>query len=436
MDARLGAGLAAPVCVAVSGGGDSMALLALACAWGEARGRSVLALSIDHGLQADSAAWSGVAVETARRLGAEGRVLAWTGDKPLTGLTAAARAARHALLADAARAAGGRVLLMAHTADDIEEAAVMRAEGSNLGSLRDWGPSPAWPEGRGVFVLRPLLGESRAGLRAFLTACGIGWIEDPANNDPKYGRSRARAQLSVEPFHQPPVAASPRPGMPEELKAMFEGLRETGGGISFSRQALRDADPAAARRFLSAALLCAAGTDRPPRGERLDALLARLNGPGGVAATLAGARVQAVDDEILIGREAPRGGLPRLPVRPGGVSVWDGRFEILVNEDGLAVVAAAGRMARLSAADRKEILALSPILRGSQPLLVGCGREGGETRPVLAAGVASVRCLTLARLRAACGQIAHETEFTSGLVAPEPWSSYVGNSGPTTGRGI
>jgi tRNA(Ile)-lysidine synthase len=76
----------------------------------------VVSLTVDHQLQPASAAWTADAVAKARALGAEARALAWTGDKPATGLSAAARAARHALLADAARAAGARVLLLGHTA--------------------------------------------------------------------------------------------------------------------------------------------------------------------------------------------------------------------------------------------------------------------------------------------------------------------------------
>jgi hypothetical protein len=107
----------------------------------------------------------------------------------------------------------------------------------------------------------------------------------------------------------------------------------------------------------------------------------------------------------------PRGGLSPLPLAPGSVSVWDGRFEISVKENGYRVVPAVGLMASLSPADRKEILALSPILRGSQPLIVGMGGTSAMGRPVLAARVASVRSLTGPRLGAACGQIAHEREI-------------------------
>ena len=192
LDRRLTPDAEAPVAVALSGGGDSVALLLIAARWARARGRRLLALTVDHGLQPESAAWSRFAAEAAAAAGADWRGLTWDGRKPASGLTAAARAARHGLIADAARSAGARVVLFGHTADDIAEADWMRRQGATLGRLREWSPSPAWPEGRGLMLLRPLLAERRAGLRDWLAARRAAWIEDPANADARFGRSRAR----------------------------------------------------------------------------------------------------------------------------------------------------------------------------------------------------------------------------------------------------
>ena len=68
----------------------------------------------------------------------------------------------------------------------------MRAAGSTLGRLRDSAPSPVWPEGREVFLFRPLLDVRRAELRALLRGRGLDWIDDPANADPRSLRARVR----------------------------------------------------------------------------------------------------------------------------------------------------------------------------------------------------------------------------------------------------
>src|SRR5476649_772442 len=81
----------APLIVAFSGGGDSLALLIAAKAWADEAGRRVIAVTVDHRLQAAGAEWAAWCEARCRRLGVEHRTLAWTGDKPAAGLAAAAR---------------------------------------------------------------------------------------------------------------------------------------------------------------------------------------------------------------------------------------------------------------------------------------------------------------------------------------------------------
>src|SRR5690606_41896277 len=75
LDARLNHIGPEPVALALSGGGDSMALLDLAAEWARARGRGLLALTVDHNLNPDSAAWTRFAAEAARAAGADWRGL-------------------------------------------------------------------------------------------------------------------------------------------------------------------------------------------------------------------------------------------------------------------------------------------------------------------------------------------------------------------------
>lgn len=390
LDRRLDPRSSAPLAVAVSGGGDSMALLHLAAAWASRAARPLLALTVDHGLHPDSALWAEFVRRAAKDLGVEARILHWTGDKPQTGLPAAARAARHALLAEAARAAGARVILLGHTAGDIAESDWMRARGSTLGRLREWGPSPAWPEGRGLMLLRPLLMSSRLELRAWLAARAIGWLEDPANADPRFARSRARgAGLG---------SAAPESGS-EAACPLFEAAGDAPGALAASRTTLGGGLDA--HRQLSAALVCASGGSRPPSGQATAALLLRLSGSGEVTATLAGARVRAEGDRLLIGRDPGRRGLARLKVREGEQVVWNGRFELDVQEPGL-LGPAGGRAAKLSALDRARLQTAPPWIRPTLPVL--------ETRSG-AVRLAPARSLVGERFRLTLGAAEHERDL-------------------------
>jgi tRNA(Ile)-lysidine synthase len=394
LDRRLDRTSDTPLAVGFSGGGDSLFLLKAVLDW--AGGRRVLALVVDHQLQPDSARWTAEAVAKARALGAEGKALAWTGDKPSTGLPAAARRARHALLADAAREAGAKVLLLGHTASDLAEGAAMRAEGSTVSDPREWAPSPVWPEGRGVFLLRPLLGLTRDAIRQALAAEGETWLDDPANGDLRYARARARAS---DPDAVAPAEITP-PSPP-----VFE--IDPAGAIRLPR------DAAAAP--LAAALLCAAGTDRPPRGQRLASLVERLRSNETFAATLAGARVEAAAD-VLICRdagEAARGGLSPLDLSPGQTGVWDGRWEITAGTAPLSVVALKGRTSSLSPRQRAQLSAVPAAARPSLPLIMGPAAvpySPALDGPDLAAeGGVRARPLVLYRFEAAIGRIDQET---------------------------
>lgn len=411
-DRRLDSLSKAPLAVGFSGGGDSLFLLKATLDWARPRGRPVLALVVDHQLQADSARWTAQALEKARALGADAYALAWTGPKPETGLPAAARRARHALLATAARAAGASVLLLGHTASDLAESAAMRDEGSTVPDAREWSPSPVWPEGRDVFLLRPLLSLTRDDIRDELAAEGETWLDDPANADLRYARARARARgaatavLAPEAARPPPVFAI-----------------DDAGVLRLPR------DVAAAH--LAAALLCAAGTERPPRGERLERLVHRLRSGEAFTATLAGARVEAEDD-VLICRDAgetARGGLASLTLAAGQTGVWDGRWEIAAGAAPLIVRALKGQASRLSPEQRQRLAKLPPVVRPSLPLLLRHG--AAPCSPALdgpefaAEGGGRARLLVFGRFEAAVGLYDQESVtrcHVRGASAREPLS--------------
>ena len=173
------------VAVGLSGGADSLALMAALVA----EGHDVLALCVDHGLQDGSRAQAERAAEQARKLGARARVLnveaGATGQKSME---AAARVARYRALA-AACADEGLEVAVAHTADD-------QAETLLLGALRGrvTGMSER-SEVEGARVVRPLLGVRRADTEGACAELGLSAWQDPQNADTHFRRVALRREV-------------------------------------------------------------------------------------------------------------------------------------------------------------------------------------------------------------------------------------------------
>ena len=177
--------------LAVSGGPDSLALMLLMARWAAAPGRPKLFVyTIDHGLRPEAAEEAAMVVREATRLGLAARLLRWEGDKPATGIQAAARTARYRLLAAAREADNADLVVTAHHLGDQAETVLMRlAHGSGvdgLAGMRDM----SFVEG--CKIARPLLGVHPEALRAVVAAAGLDPAHDPGNDDPAYERVRWR----------------------------------------------------------------------------------------------------------------------------------------------------------------------------------------------------------------------------------------------------
>ena len=177
--------------VAVSGGGDSMALVLLANNWASSLGGRVTALTIDHGLRVGSAKETGRVGKWLSERSIKHVVLKWRGEKPMTGIQQAARNARYRLLDYWCQNNHVLHLLIAHTREDQAETLLMRLQrGSGLDGLAAMSAQRELTHCR---LLRPLLGLSRNVLREFLKYQEQDWIEDPSNRDARFLRTRLRS---------------------------------------------------------------------------------------------------------------------------------------------------------------------------------------------------------------------------------------------------
>nr|WP_245533828.1 tRNA lysidine(34) synthetase TilS [Corynebacterium lubricantis] len=165
-----------PAVIGLSGGADSLSLVAAAAA----EGKNIDAVVVDHGLQEGSREVAENAAQQARDLGVTARVVAVNvaGEN----IEAAAREARYAALHNEA---GDRDVWVAHTADDQAETLI-------LGALRG---NPAGMSVRSEKLVRPLLTTRRADTVAACEELGLKVWHDPMNHDPAYRRVRVRHEV-------------------------------------------------------------------------------------------------------------------------------------------------------------------------------------------------------------------------------------------------
>lgn len=334
------------IAAAVSGGGDSMALALLANDWCRRHGGTLTALTVDHGLRAGSDAEAlmvGGWLETA---GIGHRVLTWNGDKPATGIQAAARTARYRLLTDWARCAGAAHILVAHNLEDQAETLLMRAaQGAGMYGLAGMAPVS---RRSGVAIHRPLLGVSGARLRLTLSQNGQRWVEDPSNSNPAFQRTHMRRLVAaLGQTSAPATRLAALAGHFRAARTRLDGLAGAliAGGVvghaagycELQTHNFGRAPAIIASHALRQLLGEIGGRDYPAGGGKLARGLARLlDSVDDRAFTLAGCRIIKAGrgpGAVLICREERNAG-ERLAVAGGGRLFWRGVFEIALEGRG------------------------------------------------------------------------------------------------------
>jgi tRNA(Ile)-lysidine synthase len=185
------------VAVALSGGRDSVALLAAAAALPLARVHEPIAIHVHHGLSAHADAWQTGCATLCAELDVSlvtRRVSVDRSDPE--GIEAAARRARYTALADAAVEAGASVVLLAHHQDDQAETLLLQlARGAGPHGLA--GMPASRVDASGLHWVRPLLGLPRSAIDAWLREHRLPFIDDDSNGERRHRRNALR--LSVVP---------------------------------------------------------------------------------------------------------------------------------------------------------------------------------------------------------------------------------------------
>jgi tRNA(Ile)-lysidine synthase len=310
--------------LAVSGGGDSMAMMQIAADW--AQGRRLMVATVDHGLRLESAAEARLVGRAAKALGLSHATLLWQRDTDAGNLMANARDARLRLLSGWAQRNNLPGVALGHTADDQAETLMMRlGRGSGIDGLASMAE---WRDAFGLRWLRPMLTVGREELRDWLRARGIDWIDDPSNEDQDYDRVRIRKAISAMGLDVAALArAATHIGEARDALSHYaaHAARESvirNGTVQLPRSPFQRAPTEIRRRLLVAACRFVTGADYPPRRATiLHALQAVANGN---RVTLDGSLIDPSGDCIRVSRE-PAAAL-RAPDSPG--PIWDNRWQI------------------------------------------------------------------------------------------------------------
>ena len=242
------------ILIAVSGGGDSAALLHAASRLSRRLEFSLHAHGVDHGLRAEARAELDLAEKLALSCGVgfdRSRVALPVGSN----VQARAREARYRALRRAARARDANLIATAHHADDRAETVLLRL-------LRGAGP-------RGLSVLpprsgdliRPLVRARKRDIRAHLVRHHVPFAEDLSNHDRRYLRVRVRLELM-------PLLESLSPQIVSNLNALADELAagpppvvldELGHPLALGRAQIRALRHAQARGLLGARVLLSGG---------------------------------------------------------------------------------------------------------------------------------------------------------------------------------
>ena len=340
--AAVDGGLVVPgdrVLAAVSGGPDSVALVALLLELREEMPLEIRLAHFNHRLRDEAGEDERFVRDLARRLvlplAAGSADVRSAAARRKLNLEEAGRDLRYRFLRRAAAAGGASKIATGHTMTDQAETVLMRLmRGTGLAGLGGIAPLVAGPP---CPIIRPLLGIPGPELRAWLEVRGLPFREDASNRDLRFLRNRIRAELLPEMArnYEPRIVAhlARLADLAREDEALLQGfveelleefIRRRGRELFLDLKTLPLRLPALARRVGREFLRQTAGGLRDISFEDVDALLGLREN-----------KDLTIRRGLVLRRERGLVGLKREAARAGPFeSAWDGRGELDLAEAG------------------------------------------------------------------------------------------------------
>lgn len=318
------------LCVAVSGGSDSTALLHLLHdRLHNCDGPRLVAVTVDHGLRASAAQEIERVAAFCGDRGISHRVMQWNGKKPISGLQDAARNVRYQLLRDAARDENAAAVVTAHTRDDQIETIRMRQQRGMGRGLS--GMAEAVLYRRDCWVLRPLLKVRRDALRTVLSEAAIEWADDPSNRDRRFERVRIRLEQTdpaadTELLSTVDAMATARRSDDERLARFLHDNVVIHGDMIAELPQVPEGLSDLLQQALALLSALMGGRAYLPGSKGLDHIARFVAGGGPPRISLSRCILDRRAERIFVYRE--RRSVPTIRIEAGCEGIWDGRYRI------------------------------------------------------------------------------------------------------------
>jgi len=188
------------ICVAVSGGPDSMALVFLAKYYSIKKDVNFFYYIVDHKLRIESTEEAKLTKKELKKIGINCKILTWKkGSKNLKNIQSTARNKRYELIFEECKKKKINLVLTAHQRGDVYENFFIRLiRGSGLKGLSSINQLKTNINKKyNINILRPLLNTSKLDLNYITKNIFDYYVKDPSNDNDKFLRVRIRKLLKI-----------------------------------------------------------------------------------------------------------------------------------------------------------------------------------------------------------------------------------------------